>query len=281
MELPKSRRAMPHIQSTNWLHIGLSRPSRARSMSIISCCTMPPSPAMRTSTMSPGSMRMRMKMTTATPRIVGSISSRRFRKYCSTSIGRQPDVRQALVQVVARAHFPALEARVVRHGAMPPEDDDLVRFGIQHVLVELAQQPLELLGVGLVHDLLVQRVDLPVLIAGVLAAGDVVRQELGDVDDRVDHRLAVEVQADVVFLAFAAQRGIEGRRRLDPVLGIQADLAPLIDQPDTEDLVGLLDAAVVQPELEALGHAGFLEQAPRLGARLLDVGPIAGDFFQL
>jgi len=41
------------------------------------------------------------------------------------------------------------------------------------------------------------------------------------------------------------------------------------------------DAAVLEDERKAVGHAGFLQQAPGLGAVGVDVVPVAGELFQL
>ena len=78
IELPRSSVARPTIQSPNWSISGLSRPSRLRSISIVSCETVPPSPRSFTSTMSPGTMRSMKNTSTATPSSVGIISSRRL-----------------------------------------------------------------------------------------------------------------------------------------------------------------------------------------------------------
>ena len=78
IDLPKSSVAMPTIQSPNWVSSGLSRPSRLRSSSIVSCETLPPSPRSLISTMSPGTMRSMKNTSTATPISVGIISRTRL-----------------------------------------------------------------------------------------------------------------------------------------------------------------------------------------------------------
>ena len=78
IELPRSSVARPTIQSPNWVISGLSRPSRLRSMSIVSCETVPPSPRSFTSTTSPGTMRSMKNTSTATPSSVGIISRTRL-----------------------------------------------------------------------------------------------------------------------------------------------------------------------------------------------------------
>jgi hypothetical protein len=81
IDVPKSKRTTPHIHVANCFQMGWSRPKRARSLLRSSSDTAPLSPAKRNSTMSPGTMRMRTKMSTATPRSVGNISRKRLAKY--------------------------------------------------------------------------------------------------------------------------------------------------------------------------------------------------------
>jgi hypothetical protein len=78
----------------------------------------------------------------------------------------------------------------------------------------------------------------------------------------------------------AAQRRKPGTGRHHILSDVQADLAPLIDQPNTEVFVRLIDVAVHQFEAEAF-FACLLQQPARLGSRLLDVGPEAGDSVEL
>ena len=78
IDLPKSSFAMPIIHSPNWMMSGLSRPSRLRSSSIVSCETLPPSPRSLISTTSPGTTRSMKNTSTATPSSVGIISSTRL-----------------------------------------------------------------------------------------------------------------------------------------------------------------------------------------------------------
>src|ERR1700704_5969162 len=74
----------------------------------------------------------------------------------------QPDVRQILVQIVARADLPAFHIRPVGDDPIPPGQHQLVRLDIHDVLGELEHQLLLLRRVGLVHrlveDLLLSRV---------------------------------------------------------------------------------------------------------------------------
>ena len=125
----------------------------------------------------------------------------------------------------------------------------------------------------------VQLVEHRVLVAAVVRRVAFGRQELVHVEVRLDDVAALEVHRNLE-VALAQRRVV--RRGLDHLLlHVQADAAPLVDQPDAQRLVRHRDAAIRERELEAVGHAGFLQQPPRLGARFFDVGPVAGELVQL
>ena len=86
MDLPKSSRTTPAIQTRNCFQSGWSRPSRARSVSRFSFCANALSPAKRSSTRSPGTTRIRKKMSTATPSSVGIIRTSRLTMYLPTRL---------------------------------------------------------------------------------------------------------------------------------------------------------------------------------------------------
>src|SRR5271155_4234093 len=104
------------------------------------------------------------------------------------------------------------------------------------------------------------------------------RQVFADIGERIDDVLTIALGGDVEI---AAAHRLEPRTgRQHPLGYVQSDLAPLVDDPDPIVFIGLIDIAVQQFELEPLG-SGLFQQAPRLGPRLFDVGPIAGDLLQL
>src|SRR5918996_6640192 len=128
----------------NCRQTGLSSPRRARSISRTSAETCPPSAAYRSSTMSPGTTRMSRKISTATPRSVGIMRSRRRMTYrCTGRPGRallgEPDVPQVLAQVVAGRHVPAFHLRPVWDDTLPPDRRHLVGL-FEHEPLELAHQ---------------------------------------------------------------------------------------------------------------------------------------------
>src|SRR5687767_7490509 len=177
IDVPKSSRAIPTIQVMNCCQAGLSRPKRARSFCKASSETAPRSPAMRSSTTSPGMMRMRKKITIATPSSVGNMSANRFSRYFHMelypSVGPQggstrgaasaplisvdlrtprvllskPNSIELIVQIVGGGNRPALHLRQVRDDPVPLERVHDVRFLVEHPLLELAQDLLALFDV--------------------------------------------------------------------------------------------------------------------------------------
>src|SRR4029077_11249202 len=107
----------------------------------------------------------------------------------------------------------------------------------------------------------------------VIAARDRSRQIFGAIEQRVDDVLAIAVHDR---LEIAVAHGLAEGARLQYALGdLEADLAPFVDDPQPVELVRLVDIAVEQLETQIF-LPGFLEQPPRLGARLLDVRPEPG-----
>ena len=104
------------------------------------------------------------------------------------------------------------------------------------------------------------------------------RQVFADIGERIDDVLAIALGRDVEIAAAHRLEPRPGRQH--PLGDVQSDLAPLVDDPDAVVFIGLIDVAVQQLEAEPFG-AGLLQQPPRLGPRLFDVGPIAGDLLQL
>src|SRR2546422_9861121 len=82
--------------------------------------------------MSPGTIRIRKKMITATPSSVGIIRSTRLTMYLPTAaraLLAEPDRVELVVQVVARSDGPALDLRAVGDDPVPLERVEGVRLG--------------------------------------------------------------------------------------------------------------------------------------------------------
>src|SRR6266850_4259130 len=283
IDVPKSSRRMPHIHVTNCHHIGWSRPRRARSLSRFSFWAKALSPAKRSSTMSPGTTRIRKKISTATPRSVGIIKSSRLTMYFAMpSAARllgQPHRVELLVQVVARRDRPSPDLGAVGDDAVPLERREGVRLFFEQPPLELPDVPLPLLGIEGSALLLVEIVEHLVGVAAVVVVADLFRLELGEVEVRLDL---------IAALGVARHREVAGPqlrhvlRGLDRDHGrVEPDLAPLVDEPDPDRLVRHRDPAVREGEGEAVGDAGLPQQATRLGPRLLDVAAVAGELLEL
>ena len=182
----------------------------------------------------------------------------------------EPDLREVVVQVVARRDRPPLHVGPVGDDAVPPQRDGAMGLLIHHPLLVGPHQPLLLGHIARPVHGVVQLDQLRILELAVLIAG--VRPEPGDVDQRIDDRLAVELHRHVE-LALAQQRE-ERAGGFHLLLDGDADLLPLVDQPDAQRRVGLVDGAVGQRELE-VGDTGLLQQPPGFLARLVDVRPVA------
>src|ERR1700740_2960489 len=68
----------------------------------------------------------------------------------------QPNRRQILVEVMTGADLPPLHIGSIRNDAVPPQHWELVRLGIDHMLLEFAHQTALFGGVGLVQHRLVK-----------------------------------------------------------------------------------------------------------------------------
>src|SRR5215831_662200 len=166
MDLPKSKRTAPHTQVTNCCHTGLSRPCLARSSASTLSETALLSPARRSSTTSPGTMRMRTKIRTATPRRVGNIKRKRLNRYFfmprrgAARPGRivparatalrlfgQPDRVELIVQVMAGRDGPAFHLGAVRDDTVPLQRVEHVHLLVEEALLERAKQGPPLVGI--------------------------------------------------------------------------------------------------------------------------------------
>src|SRR5712691_7527100 len=269
-ELPKSRRSTPHSHVPNCTTKGWSSPSRWR-MSASCLGSMLPawSPPKISRATSPGMTRMITNTRAAAPSKVGTIRRSRFAMYVLNSIRGQPDVLELLIGVVIGRRHVVLHLGPVHHAPPPPEAGDVVRV-IEHDLLDLVDEPFAL---GRVEDPGLARVE--VVDPGVGESTPVVgvprgvplEKQIGVVDV-VEH--AADDQLEAPRIASIRE---PGRRLQRPVLGLDADLAPLLDREHREVLVGNLHVAVFQDDLEAVGVTRLGQEAPGLGPVLVHVLP--------
>src|SRR5438876_3139012 len=248
---------------------------------------------------SPGITRMIRKTRAAAPSSVGTIRSSRFRMYVRMtpspapaqssasqtswsvwlviSVLRQPDVLELLVRVVTGRRHVVLQLGPVHDVARPPEPRHVVRV-LHHELLELDDHLLALGGVEGPRLSREQVVDpgvgeaAPVLVA----PGDLPAEELSGVVHELDGRRDDQLEVPRVLPVREPGRRLEGA-----VLGLDPDLAPLLDQEHREVLVGKLHVAILQDDLQAVGVTGFGEEPSGLGATLLAVLPEARELLEL
>src|SRR5262252_2305489 len=201
IKVPKSSRTIPPIQPRTCCQMGLSSPRRARPLSRVSFDAYALSPAKRSSTMSPGTIRIRKKMSTATPKSVGIISKRRLMMYLVTvarPLFREPHAVELVVDEVAGCDGPPVHPGAVRDDPVPLQRIEVVRLLVQEPPLELAHPLLALLGVQRAAPLLVEIIERLVDVAAVVVAADAHRLELVEVEIRVDRVAALRVDGDLV-----------------------------------------------------------------------------------
>src|SRR5439155_9944535 len=91
----------------------------------------------------------------AAPRIaaaVARLNSTRASRYLFV----QPDRCQVLTEIMTWADFPALHICAMRYHPIPPQEENLVCFGVEHVFLEVAHQRPLPRRVGLAQHLVVE-----------------------------------------------------------------------------------------------------------------------------
>src|SRR5262245_20220718 len=237
-EVPKSKRSTPQSHVPNCTQSGWSRPSRWRMAASCLGSMWPPAspPKIRRAT-SPGMTRMMKNTSAAAPSSVGMIRSSRFAMYvctpaCASVLG-QPDVLELLVRVVVGRRHVVLHLGPVHDVARPPEARHVVDV-LQHDLLELLHEPAPLAVVERARLAREQIVD-----RGAAEAAPVLR---------VAGRVAAEEHVGIVAVfhgrrddqleaAGVSTIGEPGGGLERPVIGLDADLAPLLDREDGQVLV--------------------------------------------
>src|SRR5262245_3090027 len=161
----------------------------------------------------------------------------------------QPNVCQVLVQIVARRDLPALHVRAHRHDAVPECHRQLMRLVVD-ALLQLAHPHARLVDIGLLQHPVVDVDHLRIGEETVVLTINLVRQPAADIGNRVDDVLAVGLQRHVEL---TTAHTVEPWACRNHLLGrLDADLAPFIDQPGTNNLVGLVHVAIEELERQVL-----------------------------
>src|SRR5215470_8013088 len=166
--------------------------------------------------MSPGTMRIRKKMSTATPSSVGIIKRSRLTMYLVTRpLLGEPHAVELVVDEVAGRHGPAAHLGGVRDDAVPLQRIEVVGLLVQQPSLEVADPLLPLLGIEGAALLLVEVVQGFVDVASVVVAADAHRLELVEVEIGVDGVAALRVDGDLIVAS--DQVGLP-LRRLDELV---------------------------------------------------------------
>src|SRR5215510_2545313 len=179
--------------------------------------------------MSPGTIRIRKKMRTATPNSVGIISSSRLTMYLVTPprpLLGEPHAVELVVDEVAGRDGPAVHLGAVRDDAVPLQRVEVVGLLVEQAPLEVADPLLPLLGVERAALLLVEVVERLVDVAAVVVAADPHRLELVEVQVGIDRVAALRVDGDLVVAG--DQVGLPLGRLDELVAGREADLPPLV-----------------------------------------------------
>jgi hypothetical protein len=150
----------------------------------------------------------------------------------------------------------------MRHHPVPPQEEDIVRLGVEDVSLEVAHQRPLLGRVGLAQHLVVEVDLLGALKICVIGGVDRAWQVSLDVEERVDDALAVAGHTHVEIAV--AKRFEPWPGGYDALRDLEPDLAPLVDDPGPIILVGLIDIPVEQLKAEPFGP-GILQETLSLG----------------
>src|SRR2546427_11277014 len=203
----------------------------------------------------------------------------RSRAHRTRTLLRKPPRAELLVQIVARAHRPPAHPGVVRDDPVPLERVEVVRFFVAQPPLELPDGLPALVRVDGTALLLVELVEHPVRVPAVVGWTLVLRLELVEVEVGLDDVAALEVHGRLEVAA--PQLRVVLRRLDDLLLDVEADLPPLVDEPDADGLVGHRNGAVLEGEGEPVRDTSLLQQPPCLRPRLVDVTPVADQLLQL
>jgi len=160
-----------------------------------------------------------------------------------------------LVQVMAGCNLPTLNIRAVGVDLVPPQGRDNVRFFTIEARLELAHDGALFRRIARAGHLRMHVFHRLVHILGIVVRGTA--QVLGDIDDGVHDRLTVGI--DRHLIVFLLPQGIyPGTRRHGILCYFHADLPPLVNQPNTENTIRLVNRTVQQGKAE-VGLTGFLQ----------------------
>src|SRR5206468_7428526 len=239
--------------SAAWTAVTVARPIRATSVTTAHrLMNGPPRPSPVDCFRSSGSDRNRfLGGRYQEPRNLSTRASCKGGPGAASSVLGQPDVLELLVGVVIGRRDIVLHLRPVHHAARPPEAGNVVRV-FEHDLLDLVDEPLPL---GRVEGPRLARKE--VVDAGIGEAtpvvgvpGGVTLEEQVGVVHIIEYAVDDDLEVPPVAPVREPGRGFEG-----PVLGLDPDLAPLLDHEHAEVDVRNPHVTILQDHLEAVGIA--------------------------
>src|SRR5215469_18665547 len=154
----------------------------------------------------------------------------------------EPDGRQILVYIKTRTDSPAFDIGTVDDDTVLPQREELVGLVVEHIFLKIAKHCALPFRIRLMQHLLVE-IDLVLVVKiSEIIAENRARQVFLDVENRINHALAISVERHLE--APVTHRVEPGADRQHALRDIEANLAPLIDEPSAKILERLVEITV-------------------------------------
>src|SRR5215471_568585 len=181
----------------------------------------------------------RGRLPAATPAKERSSADRR-RGHFRLSV--EPDGRQILVYIKTRTDSPAFDIGTVDDDTVLPQREKLVGLVVEHIFLKIAKHCALPFRIRLMQHLMVE-IDLVLVVKiSEIIAENRARQVFLDVKNRINHALAITVERHLE--APVTHRVEPGADRQHALRDIEANLAPLIDEPSAKILERLVEITV-------------------------------------
>src|SRR5215472_6758841 len=122
---------------------------------------------------------------------------REFSDRVGGSLPIEPDRRQILIKVMARADFPAFDIRSVWHDPVPPQQEHGMCLVIKHIFLKVAHQRALPCRIGLVQHSLIEIDLLLVVEIAVILGEHRARQVPLNIERRIWHIVAISNEGDL------------------------------------------------------------------------------------
>ena len=164
------------------------------------------------------------------------------RRYGHFRLPVEPDSRQILVYIKTRTDSPTFDIGTVGDDTVLPQREKLVGLVVEHIFLKIAKHCALPFRIRLMQHLLVE-IDLVLVVKiSEIIAENRARQVFLDVEYRINHALAITVERHLE--APVTHRVEPGADRQHALRDIEANLAPLIDEPSAKILERLVEITV-------------------------------------